>query len=89
MSDGVDKRIMLFVTTNLPNEEGGVDNEAEDNYQEEDNPKDKKCNFSPIEEDPAHVKGDGKGHQASAKSNKKCYRFAASTSNTHAGILKQ
>jgi hypothetical protein len=85
----INKSIVLFVTADLTNQEGRVEHQTKDDDQEKDNSKDKKCNFPPVEEDPADIERNGQSHKAGAKSDKESYRFAASASNTHGGILKE
>jgi hypothetical protein len=67
MRDRINESVMLFVATNLADEKSGVQDQANDYHDEEDDPKDEHRHFAPIENDPANVQRGRQRHQARAQ----------------------
>jgi hypothetical protein len=86
MRNGVDKRVMLFVSPDLPYQKGSVKNKASDYRQEKNYAKDEQSRFSNVQHNPPDVQCDCKGHKARPEHDKEGNRFATAT-YTHSDIL--
>ena len=67
VGDRVDEGIVLFVPTHFPHQEDGVQHDAGNDDEEEDDAEDEKEAFAPVEQDPADVERHGSRDQARAE----------------------
>jgi len=67
VGDRVDEGIVLFVPAHFPHQEDGVQHDAGNDDEEEDDAEDEKEAFAPVEQDPADVERHGSRDQARAE----------------------
>src|SRR5262249_14450940 len=86
VSDGVDERVVLFVSTNLTNEERRVDDETENDCTKEDYAENEQCHFAPVEDYPTDIQRDRQRHEGRAERDEKGDRFSTA-SYAHGPLL--
>src|SRR4051812_5907577 len=64
--DGVDKSIVLFVTTYLTHQKSRIQHQAADDRDEKDDAEDEQRDFAPVEQNPTDVERHGQQHQTRA-----------------------
>ena len=78
MRNGVEKGIVLLITSDLADEEDSVEREAGDDQGKENDPDHKHRDLANVQQDPADIQDDGDGDQADAR-NKEEYRCLSPT----------
>jgi hypothetical protein len=86
MRNGVDKRVMLVVSPDLPYEKSRVKDKAGDYSQEKSYAEDEQSYFSNIQDNPSDVQCDCKCNETRPEYNEESNRFATAT-YTHRDIL--
>jgi len=84
--NGVDKRVMLFVSPDLPYKKSRVKDKARDYSQEKSYAEDEQSYFSNIQDNPSDVQCDCECNETRPEYNKESNRFATAT-YTHRDIL--
>src|ERR1700735_3445262 len=87
MRDGVDEAAVLFVQPDCANEEGSVQDHADNNRREKKESEEQEDSLPQTEDDPADVKRNRQGHQGYAQHEEKCDCLSAAR-NTH-GFLER
>jgi len=86
VGNGVDEAVVLFVATNLPHQEAGVEDESSGDRPEEDDSKDDLEVLAPVKDDPAKAYRDGHGSQDYAERKEENLRVSTA-SYLHMWIL--
>jgi hypothetical protein len=90
MGDGIDKCIVLLVAPDLTNQESGIEDQAKDDEEKEDDPKNKQRHLAPVEDDPTDIERNCQRNETSSKRDEKRNRPTTTTTapNSHIGIVK-